>query len=96
MTLRDMAVADLDHILKDWDDVIWNGVIYKGIFHNEYEAVPLFGGEVESRGPYVEVKESDFLAITHTGIVTIGGVAYHVTEKKPDGTGMMILVLSKD
>jgi len=96
MTLKTDILADLSGILEDWDDVTWDAVVYKGIFHNEYEASILFSGEVENRGPYVEVREADFSAIDHTDDVTIDGVAYNVIAVKPDGTGMMILSLSKD
>lgn len=76
-------------------DVIWSAVTYKGIFHNEYEAAVLFSGEIESKNPYVEVREADFSAITHSDTVTINSTVYHITNPKPDGTGMMILELSK-
>lgn len=91
-----MILADLSGILAEWDDVTWDAVVYKGIFHNEYEAAVLFSGEIESRAPYVEVREADFSAINHTDTVTIDAVAYKVIEVKPDGTGMMVLILSKD
>ncbi len=87
---------DLMEILSDWDDVVWNGVTYKGIFFNPYEAASLFENSVESRNPYVEVKESDFSAISHSDIVTIGGVVYHVIGVEPSETGLLILRLSKD
>lgn len=96
MTIKSIALSDLPGILADWDDVTWNAVVYKGIFHNEYEAVTLFAGEIESKNPFVEVMEADFSAITHLSTVTINAVVYHVTAIEPDGTGMMILKLSKD
>lgn len=96
MTFKTDIIADVDTILIDWDDVFWNAVTYKGIFHNEYEAIALFAGEIESKNPFVEVKESDFSAITHADTVTINSVVYKITAKEPDGTGMMILRLSKD
>ena len=96
MSIRSIALSDLPRILADWDDILWNAVTYKGIFHNEYEAVTLFAGEIESKNPFVEVMEADFSAITHTSTVTINAVVYHITAIEPDGTGMMILRLSKD
>jgi hypothetical protein len=94
--LREDILDDLNSILSDWDDVIWGTTTYKGIFHNAYEAALLFTGEIESKNPFVEVMEADFSAITHTSTVTINAVVYHITAIEPDGTGMMILRLSKD
>ena len=95
MSLKDIMAADLSAILQDWDTIVWNAVAYKGVFHNEYEAAALFGGEIESRDPYVEVKESDFSGITHADTVTIDTVVYHIKAREPDGTGLLILRLSK-
>lgn len=66
------------------------------IFHNEYEAMILFAGEIESRNPYVEVQDSDIVGIAHASTLVIGGVTYKVTAIKPDGTGITVLELSKD
>jgi len=96
MTFKTDIIDDIDTILVDWDDVIWNGVIYKGIFHNEYEAASLFEGEIESKNPFVQVRESDFSAITHADTVTINSVVYKIMAIEPDGMGMMVLKLSKD
>ena len=96
MTFREDILDDLESPLSDWDDVIWDAVTYKGIFHNEFEAVILFSGEIESRNPWVEVREADFSAIDHTDTVTINGVVYNVISKEPSGVGMLLLRLSKD
>jgi len=96
VTLKADILDDISSVLSDWDDVIWNAVTYKGIFYNEYEAASLFGGEIESRDPYVQVREADFFTITHASTIVIGGVTYKITAKEPDGLGMMLLRLSKD
>jgi hypothetical protein len=89
-------IDDLDTFLADFGvDVLWDAVTYKGIFHNEYEAALLFAGEIESRKPFVEVKESDFSAVTQADTVEIDSTTYHVMAVEPDGTGMLILRLSK-
>lgn len=95
MTLKADILDDLETILTDWDDIIWNAVTYKGIFYNEYEAAALFNGEIESRRPFVEVKESDFSTVIQADIVEINSTTYHVMAVEPGGTGMMILRLSK-
>lgn len=95
-TLRQDMISDLETVFEDWDDIVWNGVTYKGIFHNEYEAVPIFGVEIDSRNPYIQVRESDFSAIVQGETVTIEGVAYKVKSKQPNGVGSLLIELSKD
>jgi len=95
-TLREDIIDDLETVVTDWDDVTWNATTFKGIFHNEYEPVALFDGQIESRSPYVEVRDSDISGIAHDATVTINAVVYKVKEIKPSGFGMTILVLSKD
>ena len=97
MTFLDDVENDLSTFFGEHAvDAVWNAVTYKVIFHNEYESISLFGGEVESRNPYIQARESDFSGITHGATITIGGVAYKVTSKQPDGTGIMVIELSKD
>lgn len=96
MTFRADILDDLESPLSDWDDVIWDAATYKGIFHNEFEAALLFSGEIESRDPWVEVREADFSAIDHTDTVTINAVSYKIISKEPSGAGMLLLKLSKD
>lgn len=90
-------IDDVDIFFADFgSSILWNSVTYKGIFYNEYEAISLFEGEIESRAPYVEVREADFSGVAHDDQLTINSVAYKVKEIKPDGTGIMTLILSKD
>lgn len=96
MAFRDDILDDLETLLTDWDDVLWDAITYKGIFHNEYEPVILFSGEIESRNPWVEVREADFSGITHDEILEINEIEYKVINIKPSGTGMMVLELSKN
>ncbi len=96
ITLREDIASDLTTVFEDWDDIVWNGTTYKGIFHNEYEAVALFGLEIESRNPYIQVRESDFSAIVQGNAVTIAGITYKVKSGQPNGFGMLLIELSKD
>jgi hypothetical protein len=66
------------------------------IFHNAYEAAVLFNGAIESRDPYCEVKDSDVATVVHDTVLWIDSVAYKIKEIKPDGTGITVLILSKD
>jgi len=97
MSFLEDVISDLSTFFEDQAiDALWNAVTYKVIFFNEYEAVALFGAEIESRNPHILVKESDFSGITHDSTITIGGVAYKVKSPQPDGTGVMLIELSKD
>lgn len=88
---------DLDPFFEDFgEDATWNTTTFKVVFHNEYEAAVLFTGEIETRNPYVEVKDSDISGIVHGNVLTIDGTAYKVTGIQPDGTGITVLLLSKD
>ncbi len=90
-------VDDLDVFFADFGINATYGLsTIKVLFHNEYEAAALFNQEIESRNPYVEVKDSDVTGITHASTLVINSTTYHVKEVKPDGTGITVLVLSKD
>jgi hypothetical protein len=65
------------------------------IFHNEYEAVPIFEGQIESRNPFINAKESDVADITHDTVLWINSVVYTVKSIQPDGTGMVLIELLK-
>ena len=69
---------------------------FKVIFHNEYEAVPLFETQIESRNPFISAKEADVVSVVHDTVLWINSVAYKVKSPQPDGTGMVMIELSKD
>lgn len=77
-------------------DAEWAGKDIKVIFHNAYEAVSLFGADVESKNPFLEVKDSDIEDMGHDETITIAGVAYLVRSIQADGTGISLIMLSKD
>lgn len=88
---------DLDIFFNDFGiDATYGANTIKVIFHNEYEVMTLFGGIVESKNPFLEIKDSDIVGATHSSTITIGGVAYNFIEIRPDGTGITIVELSKD
>lgn len=97
MTFLDDVIDDLPTFLDEHAvDALWNGVTYKVIFHNEHDAISLFEAEIDSRNPYIQGRESDFLGIVQGNTVTIGGIAYKVKSPQPDGTGMVLIEFSKD
>jgi hypothetical protein len=90
-------IDDLDVFFRDFaTEALWKGVEVKVIFHNEYEAVTLFAGQIESSHPYVEVKSSDIESAAHGDVLEIDGTQYYVSAIKPDGTGITVLELSLD
>jgi hypothetical protein len=96
MSIKSMMLADLAPILSDWDDVTWDAVVYKGIFHNEYEAAVLYAGEIESKNPFVEMRDVDVPDLVHDDLLTIEGLNYRVIGIQPDGMGMTIVKLNKE
>lgn len=67
----------------------------KVLFDNEYELIGLLGGAVSSTGPAAQCKTSDVSSAKKGDALTVSGVNYSVTEVKPDGTGMTVLMLRK-
>lgn len=70
--------------------------IIKVIFDNDFKAVNLATGEVESTGPQAVCKTSDVSNAVHGDTLTVGCISYYIIGIQPDGTGITILFLSKD
>lgn len=68
------------------------------IFDNEYQAAQFAQAEseIESSGPQATCREADVAGVAHGDTLSIRGVTYSVAEVHPDGTGLMVLILSKD
>lgn len=66
------------------------------LFDNEYVPMNLGGVEVESLGPAATCKTSDVSGAAHGDTLTISGVVYNITGIHPDGTGITVLLLSRD
>jgi len=77
-------------------DAEWSGKTIKVIFHNAYEGVTLFGSDIESKNPFIEVQDSDIEGMAQRDVISITGTDYYVIGIQPDGTGITILILSKD
>ncbi len=90
-------VDDLNVFFSDFGvDATWNGKDFQVLFHNPYEAAVLFGQDIESKGPYVEVKDSDVEEIAQGDDFRVNDTDYKVRGIQPDGTGITVLKLSKD
>ena len=68
------------------------------LFDNEYQAAQFAEAkaEVESSGPRATCREGDVAGVAHGDTLSIRGVTYSVAEVHPDGTGLVVLILSKD
>ncbi len=51
---------------------------------------------VENTSPKAFCRASDVAGAAHGDTLTIGGKTWHVVEVKPDGTGVVALILSED
>lgn len=67
-----------------------------GIFDDAASAINIQTGEVMQTKPQFTCRESDVTSLAIRGTVIINSVTYYVLEKQPDGTGMTILILSRD
>lgn len=65
-------------------------------FVKEFSAVELFGIEIESSTPFCIARDADVSGIAHGEQFTVDSVVYKVRGVRPDGTGMTIIILSKD
>ena len=103
-TLQGIMSSDIDDIfLTDFAvDATYTpsgGVVktIKVVFDSEYLSVQVVGDVgVESETPTAHCKTSDLTGVKHNDTLVIEGTTYYVTEIHPDGTGMTLLILSKD
>jgi len=63
---------------------------------NEYEGALLFGGEIESKHPYLMARDSDISGITHSSTFVKDSVTYKVVKVSPGDSGETVIELSKD
>ncbi len=68
------------------------------IFEGPYAASEFTQAEasVENASPKAYCRASDLAGAAHGDTLTIGGKTWHVVEVRPDGTGIVTLVLSED
>lgn len=70
----------------------------RAIFDNEYQAAQFAQAEseIESSGPKATCREGDVAGVAHGDTLQVRGVTYSVAEVHPDGTGLVVLILSRD
>ncbi len=68
------------------------------VFDNEYQAAQFqqSDAEIESSGPKATCRESDVSGVAHGDTLQVRGTIYSIAEVHPDGTGLVILILSRD
>lgn len=68
------------------------------LFDNEYQAAQFqqADAEIESSGPRATCREAEVAGVVHGDTLQVRGVTYSVAEVHPDGTGLVILILSRD
>lgn len=72
------------------------GAAISVLFDNEYAPMNLGGVEVESLGPAAQCKTSDVSGAAHGDTLTIDGTRYSIIGVHPDGTGLTVLLLSRN
>lgn len=68
------------------------------IFDNEYQAAQYQEADagIESSGPKATCLEADVVGVAHKDTLALRGVTWHVLEVRPDGMGLVTLILSQD
>lgn len=100
MTLKAQLLTDLSDVFLNTDEFADSATFthggspatIKGIFDNEYLAVQ----GVESLYPVFRTATSDVADAAHNDTLVINGTTYYITGIQPDGTGVTLLILSKD
>jgi len=67
----------------------------KVLFDNDFKVIDLSTG-IESAAPAVTCKTSDVASVKHNDTLVISSVTYYVSGIQQDGTGITILILSRD
>jgi len=70
----------------------------RAIFDNGYQIAQFEQADagIESSGPKATCREADVVGVAHGDTLVLRGVTWHVIEIRPDGTGLVTLILSKD
>jgi len=89
--------SDITELLADFgESVTIGGAAKTVIFSNEFESQSVFGLEVESAAPVLTCKTTDVSAVVHGTAVVARSTNYTVRQIQSDGTGITLLMLTKD
>lgn len=99
MTNADYILSDINTVFLNKDDfltvkdAVLNSITTITVdFGNAFRVV----AGVESFGPQALCASADVTDAVHGSTLEIGGVTYFVIGIQPDGTGMTLLILSKE
>jgi hypothetical protein len=68
----------------------------KGVFDERFHSVKLSGDmSVDSTDPAFTCAAADVPGVKQGDTVSIRGITYNVVDPQPDGTGLIVLILSK-
>lgn len=73
----------------------WNAASQTVIFDDKFQIVDTQGVPVESADPQVVGRASDFVGVKDGDAITVNAVSYKVRRPMPDGTGFIVMTLSK-
>ena len=99
MTFKDDINNDIDFFLNNEEfavDVLYNSVTIQGIFDDAFVSGAEDGVGVITTDPQILMKTSDLSSIAQGDIMNVNSVDYKVAEWHPDGTGMTLVLLSRD
>lgn len=93
--------TDVAAMLSDFKDAAFSHAggaasAIKAIFLSPFEAMQLFGAEVESSAPVAVCKTTDVSTAIHGDTLVINSITYYIRGVEHDGTGTTVLVLSRD
>lgn len=95
--MTEFWIDDLDVFFRDFGfEATIGGASTKVIFDEAYLGEKLFRSEVETSVLQVIAKSADVAGVAHGDTVTISGESFIVRGIQPDGTGMTVLLLSRD
>ena len=99
MTFKEDLTTDLDVFFNNEEfavDVLYKAATIQGIFDDEF--VTSVAGEygVESSVPQVLVKTSDVPTPIPDELMTINSVVYKILNGNPDGTGLTVILLTRN
>lgn len=65
------------------------------LFYNEFQAAALLSGEVAGQNPMIRCKSADVTGVDNDSTFTVDSVLYYVRNIHPNGTGEVIIELSR-
>lgn len=96
----DTQAADAEIFLADFGETLtWTpdgggaGTQFTGIFDDDFKALNIATGMVDSLGPQVLIRTAALPLVKQRDTITRSAKNYTVTSKQPDGTGFTRLLL---